>query len=415
MSDTDLAAIAAKSETSFMKILTFTSLFPNATRRELGVFIYQRVAHVARLEGSAVQVVAPVPFLPGWFRARRWQIYRHIPSEEQVGSINVSHPRYPLLPGLFMPLHGLLMFLGSVIPARRLQRHFDFACIDAHYVYPDGFAAVLLGKTLKLPVIVSARGTDINVFPSFRLIRPMIRWTLRHATGLIAVSNALKERMTLLGIPPDKIRVIPNGVDVKRFFPVDRQEARRQLGLSRDNPTIVCVASLTPVKRHDMLIQALSEVAKKNPKMRAYIVGEGPLHSRLQALIEAQRMNHQVFLVGGKPNAELHLWFSAADVSCLVSSREGWPNVVMESIACGTPVVATRVGGVPEILVSSELGILVDEDGRSLAAGICAALQRTWDRQELVRRAESRTWETVAAEVVEYFRNLLQPRPEPKS
>jgi teichuronic acid biosynthesis glycosyltransferase TuaC len=397
-----------------MEILTFTSLFPNATKRELGVFIYQRVAHVARLRDNAVRVIAPVPFLPRWFRTKRWQIYRDIPREEEVGGINVSHPRYPLLPGLLMPLHGLLMFLGCLGPTRRLQRQFRFTCIDAHYVYPDGFAAVLLGKMLKVPVIVSARGTDINVFPSFRLIRPMIRWTLRHATGLIAVSDALKHRMVLLGISADKIRVIPNGVDVQRFFPVDRLDARRRLGLQADNPIIVSVGSLTPAKRHDMLIRALSEVAKQIPEIRAYIVGEGSLHSKLQALIDERRMNQQIFLVGGKPNAELHLWFSAADASCLASSREGWPNVVMESIACGTPVVATRVGGIPEILVSLELGLLVDEDAHSLAAGICAALKRPWDRQGLVRSAESRTWEAVAEEVVEYFQEQVPPQAAPK-
>ncbi len=391
-----------------MKILTFTSLFPNAARPELGVFIYQRVANAARIEGNSVRVIAPIPFLPRWFRAKRWQMYRRIPREEEVGGINVSHPRYPLLPGVLMPLHGLLMFLGCLFPVRRLRRQFDFVCIDAHYVYPDGFAAVLLGKTFKVPVIISARGTDINVFPSFPLIRPMIRWTLRHASGLIAVSNSLKDRMTLLGSPPDNIRVIPNGVDLERFFPVDRQEARRRLSLELDNPTIVCVASLNPVKRHDMLIQALSEVTKRIPTLRAYIVGEGPLHASLQALIDEHGMHHNVFLVGGKPNGELYLWFSAADVSCLASSREGWPNVVVESIACGTPVVATRVGGIPEILVSPELGTLVDEDARSLADGIHAALKRTWDRQALVRSAESRTWKVVAEEVTEYFRNQIQ-------
>ena len=391
-----------------MRILTFTSLFPNAARRDLGVFIWQRVAHIARLEGNAVRVIAPVPFLPRWFRAKRWQIYRQIPHEEEMGGISVSHPRYPFLPGILMPLHGLLMFLGSLIPARRLQREFDFVCIDAHYVYPDGFAAVLLGKALNVPVIVSARGTDINLFPSFPLIRPMICWTLQHADGLIAVSSALKDRMAQLGTSPEKIRVIPNGVDVERFFPVDRHDARYQLGLEPNNPTIVCVAALTAGKRHEMLIQALSRVVKLIPEVRAYIVGEGPLRAKLQTQIEEHGMNHQVFLAGGKPNADLRLWFSAADVSCLASSREGWPNVVMESIACGTPVVATRVGGIPEILVSPAIGILVDEDEQSLAAGIRAVLERTWDRETLVHRARLRTWETVAKEVLEYFRSQIR-------
>jgi glycosyltransferase involved in cell wall biosynthesis len=297
------------------------------------------------------------------------------------------------------------MFLGSLSSVRCLHKEFGFDCIDAHYVYPDGFAAVLLGKVLDVPVFVSARGTDINVFPSFPMIRPMVRWALRHATGLIAVSGALRTSIAQLGIPEGNVRIIPNGVDTERFRPVAREEARRTLNLPEHAPVVVSVGSLNAAKRHSLLIQSLVEVAEKYPDLRAYIVGEGPLRSELLTLIEAAGMKDHVVLVGGKPNRELYLWFSAADVSCLASSREGWPNVIMESIACGTPVVATKVGGVPEILDSSELGVLVDGEESAIAAGICAALERTWNRQSLVRIAESRTWKAVAEEVVAYFRH----------
>lgn len=388
-----------------MKILTFTSLFPNAVRPELGIFIQQRLAAVAGLTGDTVKVVAPVPFFPFWLRVARWQNYRDIPLQEQIEGITVFHPRYPFLPAICMPLHGLLMFLGSLSSVRCLHKEFGFDCIDAHYVYPDGFAAVLLGKVLDVPVFVSARGTDINVFPSFPMIRPMVRWALRHATGLIAVSGALRTSIAQLGIPEGNVRIIPNGVDTERFRPVAREEARRTLNLPEHAPVVVSVGSLNAAKRHSLLIQSLVEVAEKYPDLRAYIVGEGPLRSELLTLIEAAGMKDHVVLVGGKPNRELYLWFSAADVSCLASSREGWPNVIMESIACGTPVVATKVGGVPEILDSSELGVLVDGEESAIAAGICAALERTWNRQSLVRIAESRTWKAVAEEVVAYFRH----------
>ena len=395
-----------------MKILTFTSLFPNSARPELGVFICQRAQHIARLPGAVVQVIAPVPYSPKWLPAKRWRIYSRVQQKETIGDLETWHPRYAILPGISMPLHGFLMFLGALRAGRRLHRRFAFDCIDAHYVYPDGFAAILLGKILKIPVVVSARGTDINVFPSFRLIRPLIRWTLQQAKGLIAVSSALKDRMVRLGAPANKIRVIPNGIDVQRFEPIDRCEARRSLGIPVTGALIVSVGSLVPAKRHEVLIEAVAQLATRIPDLKAYIIGDGSLRSELEALRRRTRMEERVFLVGEKSNTELYRWFSAADASCLVSAREGWPNVVMESLACGTPVIATRVGGIPEIIVSSELGILVAEDLRSITNGIASALSQQWDRAALVRYARSRTWKVVATEVQEYLSVLTKSPPD---
>jgi len=295
------------------------------------------------------------------------------------------------------------MFLGSFLLARRLHRKFHFDCIDAHYVYPDGFAAVLLGKVLRLPVVVSARGTDINVFPSFSMIRPMLLWTLRNAGGIVAVSAALKRALTDLGLPAEAVCVIPNGADLERFQPIAQSEARCFLGLPKEGKIVVSVGSLTEGKNQSMLISAFSRVSKVQAELRLYILGEGPQRTALQALIRSLHLTDQVILVGAKPNKELAMWFSAADVSCLASSREGWPNVLMESIACGTPIVATRVGGVPEIIVSTELGLLVELDQKALADGLQFALGKNWDRMALVRHAQARSWDRVAAEVAQYL------------
>jgi len=391
-----------------MKILTFTSLFPNTTQPELGVFICQRAEHLARLPGTVVRVIAPVPYFPKWLTAKRWGTYSRVQQEETVGNLPTLHPRYAFLPGISMPLHGFLMFLGALNAGRRLHRQFAFDLIDAHYVYPDGFAAILLGKVLRIPVVVSARGTDINVFPSFRLIRPLIRWTLQRANGLIAVSSALKHRMVRLGAPADRIRVIPNGVDVARFEPLDRCEARRSLGIPIMGALIVSVGSLVRAKRHEVLIEAVAQLATRIPDLKAYIIGEGSLRPELEALRRKTHTEERVFLVGQKSNTELYRWFSAADVSCLLSSREGWPNVVMESLACGTPVIATRVGGIPEIIVSSELGILVAEDVPSITNAIASALSQKWDREALARYVRSRTWKVVATEIHEYLSSLTK-------
>jgi teichuronic acid biosynthesis glycosyltransferase TuaC len=390
-----------------MRILTFTSLFPNAADKTFGVFIYQRMAHVNRRPGNQVHVVAPVPYFPAWLRSVRWGATARIPKVEQIGELTVYHPRYLLLPKVSMAIHGILIFLGCYRLVRRLHKRIGFDLIDAHYVYPDGFAAVLMGRLLRVPVTVSARGTDINLFPAFRLVRPMIRWTVQNAAGSIGVCRALADEMIAVGAPPDRVTVIGNGVDLSRFQPVEQGEARRKLDIPTDARVIVAVGALVPRKGFQFLIPAVAAIAARHPELKTYIVGKGN-PAELQELCRKHQVEDRVFLVGSRPNEELNLWYSAADLSCLVSSREGWPNVVLESLACGTPVVATGLWGVPEILVSPELGIMVAQEIQSIAEGLDRALDRSWDREAILRYARTRTWDVVAQEVEQYLAQISQ-------
>ncbi len=386
-----------------MRILTFTSLFPNTVQREHGIFVLQRVAHLARWPGNEIKVVAPVPYFPRWLRIDGWHEFSLVPHTEWTGGLEVFHPRYPLLPNISMPLHGLLMFLSSVRRVRQLHRGKAFDCVDAHYVYPDGLAATLLGKMLGIPVIVSARGTDMNLFPRYRTIRPMIRWTLRQAAGSIAVCSALKQVMVDLGGPNLDVEVIGNGVDLTRFEPLDRAAARCKLGLPAEGRMVVSVGALIPRKGQHFLVRAFADVKREFPDARLYIVGGGESRGKLQGLVHEFCLGGSVFLMGNRPNDELKYWYSASDLSCLVSSREGWANVLLESLACGTPVVATNVWGAPEVLDSPGLGLLVNQDVESIAAGVATALGTAWNRDALVCRARQRTWDSVAAEVQRYI------------
>lgn len=355
-------------------------------------------------------VVSPVAWFPRWLKVRRWRSASELPSHEQFGTLSVYHPRYPLLPKVSMPFHALLILLGSLACVRRLNRGAKIDCIDAHFVYPDGLAAVLLGKILGVPVTVSARGTDINLFPTFKLIRPMIRWTLSHADGVIAVSAALKAVMVGLGVNPDKIRVIPNGVDTDRFHLMDREEARKRLNLPPQAPLLVSVGALIRPKGHLTLLRAFASVAQRHPEGKLYILGEGPMRPELESLVRELKLQDKVRLPGKRPNEELLQWFNAADVSVLLSEREGWPNVVTESLACGTPVVATRVGGVPEILHSPDLGILVAQTVESVVDGLEKALSKNWDREAISNQTRARTWGTVASELEDIFSEQLRAR-----
>jgi len=390
-----------------MQILTFTSLFPNSADRTFGVFIYQRMAHVDKRSGNKVHVVAPVPYLPSWLKSTHRGAMARIPRVEQIGELTVYHPRYLLLPKVSLAFHGLLIFLGSFLLVRRLHKKIGFNCIDAHYVYPDGFAAVLLGRSLGIPVVVSARGTDISLFPSFRLIRPLIHWTLRRAAGVVGVCEALKNATINLGAPPDKACAIGNGIDLDRFEPVNRIEARRKLGMPEDAEVILSVGNLIPVKGYQVLIPAIAQLVRDHPKIRLYIVGEGRFRAKLEAQASREGISDRIFFVGRRANEDLKDWYSAADVSCLASSREGWANVLLESMACGTPVVATCVWGTPEVIVSPELGVLVEQSKESITEGLRQALLKQWNRRALVEYAAAHTWDIVAGEVESFLESRI--------
>jgi glycosyltransferase involved in cell wall biosynthesis len=217
------------------------------------------------------------------------------------------------------------------------------------------------------------------------------------------VSTSLKEAMTKLGVPTNKVRVIGNGVDLERFGPMQRADARWQLGLPETGPLLVSVASLQAHKGHHFLISTIAEMSSQFPTLKLYILGEGSFRSELEQLIAQKNLQERVFLRGNRPNEELKFWYNAADLSCLVSAREGWPNVLLESLACGTPVLATKVGGTTEVITSPEIGLAVEQSTTAIAQGLETALRKSWDRNALVQYARRRTWDDVAAEMERYF------------
>jgi len=314
-----------------------------------------------------------------------------------------------MAPKVSMALHGLLLFLSILSFIKKFQRDFSFDIIDAHYVYPDGFVAVLLGSFFRKPVVVSARGSDINLFAKFPLIRRFLQYTLNKADTVIAVSQSLKDAMLALHIPEEQIIVIANGVDTEKFYPFSKGEARRKLRLPHHKRILLSVGRLVPLKGFDLLIKALKLLFEERHEQDLYlvIVGEGSCRKELEHLIDTLGLCEHVSLVGAIPHQELYFWYSAADLFCLASSKEGWPNVVLEALASGTPVVATDVGGIPEIICSDRLGILTKRDERELAAGIAAALKKSWQSDALVQYARDQTWDSVASAVLHTFQTVL--------
>lgn len=393
-----------------MKILVFTSLFPNHLEPDFGVFVKNRMVHVNLVPGCEVVIVAPVPFCPPWRMLGKWFRYSQIKRHEVISGVDVYHPRYLLIPKVSMLFHGLFMFLFSMGLVRMLHKKMGFDIIDAHYIYPDCLAGVLLGRWLKLPVCVSARGTDINDFPKFRTIRPMIKYTLSAAGQVISVCGALKDAMVKLGCPGKKINVIPNGIAVDRFYVTEQKVARRSLGLLENQKIIFSVGGLIPRKGHNLTINAMHEILAAEPNTQLVIAGKGEEEINLKNQVVDQGLKECVTFLGHVPNDQLIQWYNAADVFCLASSREGWANVIMESIACGLPVVATKVWGAPEIITTPDVGILVERNAESIADGLIQALGKTWDKKRIRAHVANRTWQVVAEEVKTVFDRLMSSK-----
>lgn len=387
-----------------MKILTFSTLFPNAERPNHGIFVETRLRHLVAGGKVESRVVAPVPWFP--FRHRRFGQYAsfaRVPMEETRHGIKVTHPRYPLLPKVGMTL-APFMLASAVKPAiqRIIDEGYDFDLIDAHYFYPDGVAAVMLGKYFNKPVVITARGTDINLIPRYRLPRKMILWAAQRAQGMITVCNALRDEMVTLGGDAGRITPLRNGVDLQIFQPVDRDAMRKAFGLKQF--TLLSAGHLVPVKGHDLVITALSML----DDVRLLIAGNGPERKKLEDLAQRLNVANRVTFLGALPQAELKNYYGAADALVLASSREGWANVLLESMACGTPVVASNVWGTPEVVASADAGVLMPERTAEGVAQAIRTLRAQYPDREATRRyAERFSWDDTTAGQVELFQRIL--------
>ena len=386
-----------------MKVLVISTLYPNRSQPVHALFVEQRVRAMA--ERFPVRVVCPIPWFPiaGWLP--RYRHRRRIPRFESRSGIDVHYPRFLSVPMILKPLDGLFLFLTCLVFAWRIRKEFDFDRIDAHLAFPDGWGAVVLGKVLKRPVSVTLRGHDVNDLPRYPVRRRQVAWTLRRASVVFAVADALRDAALDLGADPERTLTVGNGVDTSRFRPIDRGDARDRLGLAREGKVILSVGHLVERKGFHHLIRALSRVRKEGEDARLVIVGapgeEGDFTRGIEAAIEETGQRENVRLAGAVGHDGLADWYSAADVFCLASEKEGRANVVLEALACGTPVVTTNVWGAPELVSEESLGLLVDGvDPETLGGALTEALGRTWDRARITAHAARFSW-AAAAETIE--------------
>lgn len=401
-------------------IVVFSSLFPSATQPMAGLFIRERMFRVGRQ--LPLVVVSPVPWFPlqGLLRRFKPGFRLGAPPHEVQHAHDVWFPRFLSVPGLFKGLDGWLMALGALPRLRALKRAGRLALIDAHFGYPEGYAATLLGRWLGVPVTITLRGTEQR-HAQDSAIAPKLRQALERAARVFAVSDSLRQVARGLGVAPDKISVVGNGVDIAKFRPVPRASARASLGLPAECPVMTSVGGLVERKGFHRVIEVLPALRARHPGLLYLVVGgpspEGDMTAALQHQVAEAGLQDAVRFLGPLPPEQLHVPLSAADIFVLATRNEGWANVFLEAMACGLPVVTTAVGGNAEVVCSPDLGTVVPfGDAARLQAAIDDALSREWDAQAIRHYAEANTWDRRVEVLVDTFRTLHVPRqPEDRS
>ncbi len=385
-----------------LRVLTVTCSYPNPCEPGYSPFVRARLQRLAEL--ADVRVMAPVPLIDwGNPKGRLWQSFS-IPGRRRDGPIEVLHPKWAYPPG-GTPVNVACLFARLVAPVRRLCRRPGVDVIDSHFLYPDGVAAVWLARAVRRPCVVTLRGNEM-ANAEHPLRRRLMRWAAAKATALIAVSGELHRFAVSLGAPPERVRTVPNGVDTSRFYPRDRRACRERFSLAPEEKVILSAGALIPRKGHHFVVQALGALARRGLDATLLIAGEenrdGRFEKQIRRTVAETGVGARVRFLGFLDHDALAAAMSAADVLCLASSAEGWPNVVHEALACGTPVVATRVGAVPEMIPSGDYGLVVTPGSQTeLELALEEALRREWDREEISRHGRARSWRRVAAEVLD--------------
>ena len=376
-----------------MRIVSLTSVYPSPLETGRGLFVRARLQHLP--PAAQVKVIAPV-----------WAMDRSVPGRRTDARIEVFHPRWIYIRGTGA-VTAFLLFFQLIRPLRSLKKEFAFQVLDSHFGYPEGIAASLLATVLRVPFTVTLRGSEL-LHSRYPLRRVLMGWALKRASSVIAVSEQLRQFAIALGTDPARTRTISNGIDGHSFYPQDRNTVRLKHGLDPKQRIILSAGHLIELKGHHLAVRAVKRLLDRGVAVQLIIAGGPPgrgvasYEVELKRLITDLRLTEHVRLLGHVSRDLLIDLMSAADVFCLASSREGWPNVVHEALACGTPVVATRVGAIPELITQEAYGLVVEPDDlAALTDALHRSLTTAWNRSDISEWACSRTWEQVGREVLD--------------
>ncbi|HIE54837.1 MAG TPA: glycosyltransferase family 4 protein, partial [Chromatiaceae bacterium] len=327
-----------------------------------GLFIRERMFRVGR--EMPLTVVSPKPWFPGQRLIRRFRPHFRppAPKREVQEGIVVHFPRFLSFPGIFRRLDGFSMALGSYRLVRRLAKEEGYNLLDAHFAYPDGYAATRLGRWLGLPVTITLRGTEVPHSRKPALRKRLVK-ALLEADWIFSVSQALKNHVVKLGVPAEKIQVVGNGVDTRKFHPVPKDATRRELGLDKRDPLLISVGALVERKGFHRVIEVLPQLVDRYPSLVYLVAGgaspEGDLSAKLKEQVASLGLEEHVRFLGPVEPTALKIPLSASDIFVLATSNEGWANVFLEAMACGLPVITTDVGGNREVVCRENLGRVI--------------------------------------------------------
>lgn len=381
-----------------MKIAVVTPYFPTSNNSYQGHSAFHTLRFLKR--HAEIEVICPITGYPKWLRPKK---YGDAPNlTYQPSDFKTTYFEYPAIPVISRPINGLIC-AHLMMPYVRSAKP---DLILNYWLYPEGFSAVRVGRSLGVPVIVGAIGSDICRLND-PLTLQLVRKTLMDAAGTITVSEDLRRRAIALGAPPERVTTILNGCDTSVFYPGDRLDARRELGCDLDGEIILYTGNLLESKGLGELIDAFIDLLKSRPGVRLAVIGVGVYGDTLVSRAEAAGIRNQVLMLGRQPSTSVAQWMRAADIFCLPSHSEGCPNVLVEASACGRPIVATNVGGIPE-LVKSTAGILIPpHNHEKLHEALRSALSRQWETDRIAA-AFKRGWEDVADETLAVCENTLK-------
>ncbi len=384
-------------------ILTLSTLFPNEQKANFGIFVERQTTGLSRLENFDVTVINPIG-IPPWplSELSRYKYLPQLPHHENWRGLNVHRPRFKMLPaigGTFNPT----LIAKSILPlVRKLHAEKSFDLIDAEFFFPDGPAALHIARELNIPFSVKSRGADIHLWPLQFGCKGQILDAAQESSGLLAVSEALKRDMASLGMDPHKIMVHYTGMDHSRFHPRERSQAKAKLGI--DGTLIICVAALIERKNQHLLIQALQNF----PDATLIFAGMGPARSKFEGLAQELNILDRVQFLGAVPHDELPSLIAAADISCLVSESEGLANAWVESLACGTPIVISDVGGARELVKNDDAGFVVERDVNAITKAIQSLIDNPKPQQDVAKTVAHFSWDNNAKHLEQYFLNILE-------
>jgi glycosyltransferase involved in cell wall biosynthesis len=387
-----------------MRVLVIAKLFPNRARPLADPFNRQQFAALARI--AEIEVVAPLPWFPGARAFARWSdagLTASVPLRDEVEGMIVHHPRILHLPRVGHPVSGVMAALSLLPLVRRFRGRLDV--VLGSWAYPHGVAAVALSRYLGVASAVKVHGSDINVVSEMIGPRQNLQLVLPHADRVVAVSRALARKVEALGVDPARIDVVYNGVNTEIFHVRDRAAARRELKRAADEQLVLYVGWLNETKGVFELAEAFEQVARTLPRISLVMIGEGPARAQLE---RRAGLAGRVTFTGGLPLSEVALWMGACDLLVLPSWREGTPNVVLEALASGRRVVASRVGGIPDLIHSDRLGLLAPpRNPGALASALANALTGDYDADEVARLGGAGSWQDSAEALLDALQRAV--------